>query len=318
MQYACVCGENFTNLLNFKAHRRTCQNYLIKRYGSLEAYEQLCMRLRKQGQKLKKASEISKQQAEVSWIASQPRCKNCNKIMLKKFGSGLYCSRSCANTRSPSEETKAKIGQESVKSREVNIQNLMATLNLCANSAEHPRSVKEVLYMQNPRKCPICFNDIPYHKRRQKTCSSACGKLLLSKTMRETLVEKGLHCTAAKKYKYGRYQGIPCDSSWELAYLLYHLDKGIKIQRNSDSFTYVFENVTHLYFPDFLLADGTYVEIKNYYSEQVVAKIEQFPQDLKLQVIDRKAIQPFLKYAEDTYGKAFWKMYDKDSKSCNS
>lgn len=36
-------------------------------------------------------------------------CETCHKTCLSKFGSGRFCSRSCANTRTHSEETKKKL-----------------------------------------------------------------------------------------------------------------------------------------------------------------------------------------------------------------
>lgn len=36
-------------------------------------------------------------------------CQNCGKIMTEKYGSGRFCSKSCANTRHHSQETKQKI-----------------------------------------------------------------------------------------------------------------------------------------------------------------------------------------------------------------
>ena len=36
-------------------------------------------------------------------------CENCGKLVTEKFGSGRFCSRSCANTRHHSKETRNKI-----------------------------------------------------------------------------------------------------------------------------------------------------------------------------------------------------------------
>jgi len=49
-------------------------------------------------------------------------CKNCNKEHNGSFGSGKYCSRSCANSRDRSDETKRKISnsvKEGIKSGKI-------------------------------------------------------------------------------------------------------------------------------------------------------------------------------------------------------
>jgi len=68
----------------------------------------------------------------------------------------------------------------------------------------------------------------------------------------------------AGRGKSGWYKGYWCDSSWELAYVIYNLDHNIKFERNKLGFEYIYENKTHKYYPDFILEDGTYIEIKGY------------------------------------------------------
>jgi len=43
------------------------------------------------------------------------KCLKCNKEMFVKYGSGKFCSRSCANSRNHSEETKIKISKSAAK-----------------------------------------------------------------------------------------------------------------------------------------------------------------------------------------------------------
>jgi hypothetical protein len=63
----------------------------------------------------------------------------------------------------------------------------------------------------------------------------------------------------------GRYQGIWCDSSWELAWVIYQLEHGVPFERNRERFGYLDRNeVVHFYTPDFKLADGSLVEIKGF------------------------------------------------------
>ena len=109
--------------------------------------------------------------------------------------------------------------------------------------------------------------------------------------------------------KKGRYKGYWCDSSWELAYVIYNLDHNIKFERNTKGFVYTWNNETHKYFPDFRLENGDYVEIKGYFTEQVKAKINQFKE--KLILLDKNKIRkPYLEYAEEKYGINFIKVYE--------
>lgn len=116
------------------------------------------------------------------------------------------------------------------------------------------------------------------------------------------------------KYKFGTYRGYHCDSSWELAFVIYNLDHNISFVRNIDRFPYLYNEVIHYYYPDFVVED-TYYEIKSYFDDRVKAKCESFPKDKSLIIIDQVKIQPYLEYCEATYGKDFATLYDRTSPS---
>ena len=113
------------------------------------------------------------------------------------------------------------------------------------------------------------------------------------------------------KFKYGYYKGVWCDSSWELAYLVYALEHGSNIIRNKEGFKYIWKGDYHTYFPDFYNPESnTYIEIKGYKSDRDIAKISQFKN--KLILIEKTDIAPILDYVEDKYGKNFPEsLYDK-------
>jgi hypothetical protein len=92
----------------------------------------------------------------------------------------------------------------------------------------------------------------------------------------------------AGRGKSGYYQGIWCDSTWELAWVKYHLDHGIK---------YEFNDEVHRYYPDFILDGDIYVEIKGYYRDNDYAKWEAFPHELV--VIGKVDIMPYLDYCKE-------------------
>lgn len=109
-----------------------------------------------------------------------------------------------------------------------------------------------------------------------------------------------------KQYKRGTYKGFKCDSSWELAYVIYCLEKNIDIQRNKKRRRYIFEGVNRWYIPDFLV-NGDIVEIKGYDCDKWKAKLAYNP-DIK--VLYEDDMKPIIKYAVDKYGKDYIKLYE--------
>mgnify|MGYP000844595330 CR=1 FL=1 len=109
--------------------------------------------------------------------------------------------------------------------------------------------------------------------------------------------------------KHGWYKGFWCDSSWELAWVIYNLDHGIKFERNTKGFEYIFEEKIYKYYPDFkILKDNLYIEIKGWIDEKNKAKISQFKGFLK--VLFRNDMKYIFEYVENKYGKQFIKMYE--------
>jgi len=131
----------------------------------------------------------------------------------------------------------------------------------------------------------------------KKKISETCKKNKLS----------GGYRKGSGRGKKGTYKGYYCDSSWELAYVIYNLDHNIKFERNEELFPYEFNGEQHKYKPDFIEGD-TYVEIKGYFTEQVKAKEKAFP--FKLKYINGETILPYLKYVEQKYGKDFIRLYE--------
>lgn len=106
--------------------------------------------------------------------------------------------------------------------------------------------------------------------------------------------------------KQGWYKGYWCDSSWELAFVIYNLEHNIKFERNTQKFEYEY-NGKHKYIPDFIMEDGTYIEIKGYETEQSKIKHNQFP--YKIQLLKWTELKHMIQYVEKKYGKDFIKLY---------
>lgn len=107
--------------------------------------------------------------------------------------------------------------------------------------------------------------------------------------------------------KHGWYKGIWCDSSWELAWVMFHLDHNIPFERNRDRFEYVWNGKKYKYSPDFKMADGCHVEVKAWLDDKGRAKLAACQGVI---VLMKKEMEPYLQYASEKYGKNFIRMYD--------
>ena len=108
------------------------------------------------------------------------------------------------------------------------------------------------------------------------------------------------------KGKKGWFNDYWCDSSWELAFIIYNLDLGNKIERNKESFNYLYKGIQYKYYPDFIV-NGEYVEIKEYENEKSKEKKKQFP--YKINTYYSKEMEPILEYVKNKYGNNFVKLY---------
>lgn len=117
----------------------------------------------------------------------------------------------------------------------------------------------------------------------------------------------GYRMTAGKG-KMGWYKGIYCNSSWELAWVVYSLEHGKIFSRNHEGFIYEYKDKIHKYYPDFLMSDSTYVEIKGYNSDKWIAKKEQF--QYPLVVLGKEEMKMYLDYVVQKYGKNFIDLYE--------
>ena len=146
---------------------------------------------------------------------------------------------------------------------------------------------------------------------KQKYKNKEIVSPMLGKHHTEEAKRKCSKCGGYKKGcgrgKKGWYKGYWCDSSWELAYIIYNLDHGIKVERNKKFFNYEYNGKIRKYYPDFILEDGTYVEIKGYQSKLDDIKFLSFPENLK--IINFNNDSTILNYVIGKYGKNFIELY---------
>lgn len=106
--------------------------------------------------------------------------------------------------------------------------------------------------------------------------------------------------------KKGWYKGFFCDSSWELAYVIYCLDHNVNIARNTEKRQYVYREKIKNYIPDFIV-ENKLVEIKGYKTEEWLAKLKFNPD---VSVFYKSDMEPILAYVINTYGKNYIDLYE--------
>ena len=136
-------------------------------------------------------------------------------------------------------------------------------------------------------------------------------KKRISESMKKNPNSGGLRKKSGRGIK-GRYKGFWCDSTWELAWVIYNIEHGIEFVRNWKGFEYKYNGKICKYYPDFKL-NGVYIEIKGRrsfesLSEKDKAKIESFVH--KLDVLYESDMSLILNYVIKKHGKKFYKLYE--------
>lgn len=130
-----------------------------------------------------------------------------------------------------------------------------------------------------------------------KTKKSWAGRKHSEETKKK-LSSNGGYKRGSGRGKSGWYKGYWCDSTWELAWVIYNLDHGIKFERNKEGFEYEYLGKKFKYYPDFIIED-LYLEIKGHMDKKNLEKIKQFPH--KLIIISAKEIDIFINYVKEKY-----------------
>lgn len=186
--YTCICGKTFDKPNSFNGHKCHCKEHLINTYGEEKYLKRIELDEFARIQAPKKSHEYSiykKEQKLNHWISEQHTCEKCGKIMTEKYGSGRFCSKTCAHSRVHTPESKQKI------SNSLNYRMQQGEIQFKCHG-EYKIAMGQQYYNENPKLCPICNSPIPYKKRNQKTCSPECGNKLIAQTHLEQ-VENGTH-----------------------------------------------------------------------------------------------------------------------------
>lgn len=209
--------------------------------------------------------------------------KKCPKCGEEHDKPGLFCSRHCANSRVRSNESKIKT----------------------ANTMKGYHFGSAVLKEKVVKRCPVCDKSFEILKCHSKKIY--CSKKCFNDSNGKYRKPSGGKRPGSGRGKKGWYKGYWCDSSWELAYVIYNLEHNIKFERNKEGFEYEFKNKKYKYYPDFILEDGTYIEIKGFKTEQSKTKESNFTH---IKFLYEKDLEEVFKYVKNKYGKEFISLYE--------
>lgn len=277
--YTCdFCGKEFETNFSFAAHIGHCN----KKPKCLMTYDEYSAASKKG-----KLTYI-KNHPEI--YVKKPRTLICNRcgreyilnLTDNEYNRGKYmkyCSLECRNTRTFSEETKRKISDSLKK----------------WNSTNSKENKKKKVNLKK-YKCKVCGKE--FTSKEERDCS---GLLYCSKKCKHEFLSAntGGYRKGSGNGKHGYYKGIKCDSTYELAYLIYCIDNGISIKRYDGYFVYEYKNKKHKYFPDFEV-NGTIIEIKGYHTD--VVDVKEKSVNLPIKILYRKDLDKEFDYVCKTYG----------------
>ena len=193
---------------------------------------------------------------------------------------------------SHSEETKKKITQR-----------VQEVVRLNPEKFKRSQKTKKVKFCLN---CNIKMELRPSDDR--KFCSLKCRKESIDNGYLKG--KSGGLREGAGRSKSGWYKGYYCNSTYELAWVIYSIDNNIKFKRNTLGFDYVnSKGLNSKYYPDFYIEETkTFVEIKGYKEKEFYNKQNSFKQNII--VLDKKNIKPILQYVKNKYGNNFIELYE--------
>lgn len=232
-------------------------------------------------------------------------CENCNKeffvsIRDIKNKNIFFCSQSC-------------VVSYNNKHRKFSPEKRLQINEKIKQSLKKINDKKPITF----KKCIIC-NKLFSSERQRKTCSDECYKIFLKDFLKEIAPLGGGYRQGSSRGHHGYYKGYWCDSTYELAYLIYCLDHNIKIERCKESFEYEIDGKKRKYHPDFIV-DDEIIEIKNFHRDDVEIKINAVKKlNRKIKVLYYEDLIEVFEYVAKTYkkefknkGNNFYELYDK-------
>jgi len=237
------------------------------------------------------ATEYAQKQFKIN--NPDKECMQCKKAIpySKKF-----CNRSCSVTYSNIGRIRAEESKKKISDIRVVIAQNKGYSNNFKNEDGSPK------YWTNTRKRTIVNCSNPYCDNETHVTDSEMG---LYKTHFCSLdcrkKNSGGLRHGSGRGKKGWYKGYYCDSTYELAYVIYNIDNNVNFKRSEIVIPYSYKNKNHNYHPDFE-NNSTLIEVKGYHTEQVDAKIKATKEaGYNLQMLYKDDLKYAFDYVKDNY-----------------
>lgn len=206
-----------------------------------------------------------------------------------------FCSRACANSRIRTDEIKSKISNSLRKS----------------SKAIEARNKQKQKFKVNRhlKTCPVCNTNFEVRPSEIRSiyCSRAC--YIKDNKQQYRPKSKGGYREGSGHSHSGYYKGIYCGSTYELCWVIYSLDHGIKFKRFSG---YIGDS-KFKYYPDFILDDNsTIIEIKGYEKEESVNTKTQLAinHGYEVKVLRKDDLLEVFDYVNQHYSNNYKSLYD--------
>lgn len=215
-------------------------------------------------------------------------CLKCKKEIESSIKTN-FCSRSCANSRVWTKEDRIK--------KSIAAKNSLKVLSANKKTAEIIKKPK----IHKICNCGKSFSVIPSHKLR-KYCSVECVNKYAA---------TGGYRKNSGRGKSGYYKGIYCNSTYELQWVIYHIDHNIPVQRFKGYLT----DGTKKYYPDFIDPNNNkkIIEIKGFADKNDLAKKIKIAIDsgYEIEVLFKEHLKYIFDYVKIHYGhKKIYELYD--------
>lgn len=222
-------------------------------------------------------------------------CPKCNTTHDKK---GVFCCRSCSNSRMWSEEDKLRKSISAKNSIKVlNNNKRMGTERVIGNIHKRQKDPDN----WETSFCIVCNKEfLKLKKNKRKTCSSKCAKQIRGGLRKNSGVSKS-----------GWYKGFWLNSTYEIAYVYFHMKKEIPIKRCNDFYKYKDPKSGQIrkYYPDFIV-NNQIIEIKGYHTHLVDIKAAT----CNAKILYKDDLQHIFDFVEKDSGikiKDLYKLYEK-------
>lgn len=160
-EYKCICGREFTNSQSYNGHLARCKIYQQQKRGddyeswAADYKSKLDKAAQDNGLRLAEEASIRKEVEEQAWLSEGHYCEKCGKLITKKFGTGRFCSQSCANSHEWDSEGKEKISIgvkkyfEEHPDRVISYSTGLCTPEIVAKANETKRKNREAKKLEN-------------------------------------------------------------------------------------------------------------------------------------------------------------------------